>query len=308
VVNAECIIYTGIDIPCYGIKNGDSIKTILDIIFDKLNVDDCSCTFGTAIAQVILPITTTTTIAPTTTTTSSTTTSTTSSTTTTTTTAPPQPLCFSIVGESLYECSTENKSILPGVVINGKVSYSFEYDGSDYLIKWSIVNDRWELFNITNDPLEVISYLNSNSTYPIGPLDVTNVLNPSSLVWKRPVEVVENYVVTRTSCPQILCFEIESEGDTVNVQLLSYYDTLDNLPSSPISTKPYYLSPCSETPNIFTIMWNSFTNVYELYDGSDKIAYSNVQNIETVSYLNWIIYPEFATSIASVKSKIGFCL
>jgi hypothetical protein len=303
VVNAECIIYSGIDIPCYGIKNGDSVKTILDIIFDKLNVDNCSCTFGTAIAQVI-PTTTTTTVP--TTTTSSTTTS--STTTTSTTTQPPQPLCFSIVGESLYECSTENKSILPGIVINGKVSYSFEYDGDNFLIKWSIVNNRWELFNISSDPSEVISYLTSNSIYPIGPLDVTNVSNPSSFVWKKPVEAQENYVVTRTSCPEPLCFEIDDEGGVIFVSMTSYYDTLDSVPSLPVSTKPYYLSPCAEAPNIFTIMYNSFTNVYELYNGSDKIAYSNVQDIETISYLNWIIYPAFVGSIVSIKSKIGLCL
>jgi len=78
VVDPRCIIYNGPDLPCYGIKKGDSAADILEIIIDLFQ-----CT------------TTTTTIAPTTTTSTTTsTTSTTTSTTTTTTTIPC--LCYTI--------------------------------------------------------------------------------------------------------------------------------------------------------------------------------------------------------------------
>jgi hypothetical protein len=287
---SECIVYDGPDLTCYGINNGDTIKEILNVILEKLNAFDCSCTYGAAIIQNVT--TTTSTIPPT----------------TTTTTQQPPSLCFSIVGEGWYECVTENKSISPGAIINGKVSYSFNYQGDDFIIKWSITNNRWQLFNLSSNPTVVISYLESNSNYPIGPLDVNNISNPSSLVWKRPSEVQENYVITRNSCPQPLCFTIDTEAATDVVSFISYYDTLDNSPASPVSTKPYYLSPCSIPGFQYTVKWNAFTNVYELFYLTDKIAYANASNIETINYLNWNIFPAFAVDFSSISSKIGYCV
>lgn len=70
----NCVIYNGPDLPCYGIKTGDSAADIMDII----------------IARIQCTTTTTTTVNPvsTTTSTTSSTTTTTSSTTTTTTVCP----------------------------------------------------------------------------------------------------------------------------------------------------------------------------------------------------------------------------
>lgn len=78
VVDPRCIIYNGPDIPCYGIKTGDSAADILDIIITYFN-----CLTTTTTTEI--PITTTTS----TTTTSTSTTSTTTSTSTTTTTIEP---------------------------------------------------------------------------------------------------------------------------------------------------------------------------------------------------------------------------
>ena len=79
---SDCIIYNGPNIPCYGIKTGDSVTDIINIIISQLN----PCTTTTTTTST----TTTTTEAPTTTTTEAPTTTTTEApTTTTSTTAAP---------------------------------------------------------------------------------------------------------------------------------------------------------------------------------------------------------------------------
>jgi hypothetical protein len=101
-VDPRCIIYNGPDIPCYGIKDGDSAADILEIIID-LFACITTTTAAPTTSTTIAPTTTTSTAVPTTTstttsstttttvapTTTSTTSTTTSSTTTTTTTEPP---------------------------------------------------------------------------------------------------------------------------------------------------------------------------------------------------------------------------
>lgn len=93
VIVSDCVIYDGPNLDCYGIKNGDSVKSIFKIIFDKLNVTNCSCSFTSVIANWVpaIPPTTTTSTSTSTTTSTSTSTSTSSSTSTTssTTTVPP---------------------------------------------------------------------------------------------------------------------------------------------------------------------------------------------------------------------------
>jgi hypothetical protein len=87
---SDCIIYNGPDITCYGIKTGDSVTDILNIIISQLN----PCTTTTT--------STTTTSTTTTSTTSTTTTTTEAPTTTTTTTAVPciiNSYAFDISGE-----------------------------------------------------------------------------------------------------------------------------------------------------------------------------------------------------------------
>lgn len=80
-VDPACIIYSGDDVECYGIKKGDTIAQIFSLIFEKLDLLNCSCDYGSSVIQNITTTTSTTT--STSTTTTSTTTICTSTSTTT---------------------------------------------------------------------------------------------------------------------------------------------------------------------------------------------------------------------------------
>jgi hypothetical protein len=299
---SECIVYDGPDLSCYGVNNGDTLEKILNLVIEKINLDASSCSYGNA-AMIERITTTTTTAAPTTTTS---TTSTTSTSTTTTTTLPPVPLCFAMSGEAGFSCFNENKQMTPtSNIINGKVSYSIE--GEDLIVKWSIANNRWEL-HTTLAPIELVAYLQTTNNDPVGPL----LLNEENLVslnltWQYPEDYLNIRVTTRYTCPSPLCVTI-TNGDEINglYQVKSFFDTLDNYPGPSVITKPYYFS-CTEVSPSFTIIWNSFTNVYELFVNDIKIAYTNVSNIETLNYITWINFPMTDYSAAIIKSKAGNC-
>lgn len=286
---SDCIIYDGPTFSCYGINTGDPIRKILDIIIEKINLYASSCSYGnTSIIERIT--TTTTTIAPTTT--------------TSTTTSPPVALCFSTAGEAGFSCFNENKQLIPtSTIINGKVSYSVE--GTDLIIKWSIINNRWELYS-TLDLTDLIAYLETSENSPVGPLLAVND-NPLNLVWQYPPDYLNIIVITRFNCPLPLCVTITNSIDANGLyQLKSFYDTLDNYPSSSITTKPFYFS-CALTGPSILIKWNSFTDNYELYIDDIKVAYSNTSNIETINQLTWTTLPFTEYSDAVIKSKLGDC-
>lgn len=286
--DTSCIIYDGPDFNCYGLKNGDSLKDILNLILEKLNLSDCSCDFGPSISQLI--------------------TTTTSSTTSTTTLPPPPALCFNFVSEEVgqeltYSCSTVNKLINPGTIINGKYSYSFTYGAFDYIIKWSFVENRWELYNTSLNPDLFVAYLESTSSYPLGPLEPDSSILPS-LTWVSS-DSGPFLVVTRNNCPANICVEIETEQSTDTITFISFYNTLDTYPVGTTSTNPIYFSYCEVTqPPVYSIKFNSFTNVYELYEGLNKVAFASQTGFETTSYLNWVILPSYSSQYISIKSRI----
>lgn len=249
---SDCIIYDGPDNSCYGVKNGDSVKKVFEIIFNKLQGQDCDCNFGNA---VISPIT-----------------------------DDPNTLCINIMTDSSNICqNVVNQSITSGVVINGKVSYQFIYQGKDYIIKWSNTSNRWEIF-LGNNLSVPLAYLNSNTTYPIGPL-APNI----SWISNTALSTL-TYVSTRESCPQPICVSIYEE----NIQFNSYYDTVYN--------NIYKHAYVSCTGN-YTIKWNPFMLVYELFDGITKIATTTVGDLETTGYINWLPVGE----MSPIKSKKGIC-
>ena len=86
-LDLNCIIYCGEDIPCWGVKKGDSAADILYIVYTYVCPQSFTTTSTTSTTSTTTTssTTTTTTLEPTTTTTSSTTTTTVQPTTTTTT-------------------------------------------------------------------------------------------------------------------------------------------------------------------------------------------------------------------------------
>jgi hypothetical protein len=250
---SDCIIYDGDDNPCYGIKNGDSVKKVFEIIFNKLEGQDCDCNFGNAVISPVIPSS--------------------------------NSLCINIMTNSNNICdNVTNQSITSGIVINGKVSYQFIYNGLDYIIKWSNSLNRWEIFLGTNANVPV-AYLNSNTTYPIGPL-APNISWISNTAFNSLT-----YVNTRQSCPEQICVNIANETFEFN----SYYDTFYN--------NDYKHAYVSCTGN-YNIKWNPFLMSYELFTGSTKIATTSVNNLETSNYINWVILNE---NIPFIKSKKGIC-
>jgi hypothetical protein len=233
------------------------------------------------------------------------------STTTSTTTLNLGSLCFNLAGEGRYAtCLENNQTIFNSGITNGKTSYTFNYTGYNLLIKWSITNDRWEIFE-TSYLASPFAYLESSSNYPIGPLDSLDFANPSSLYWTtipsgvyNAFGVTEIYVVTRIECPQEVCLTIQKSTGTQDVTFKSYYDTLD-LVNPQSGTNPYYIS-CPSTEG-YSIKWNSFTNSYELYFGTSKIAFANAFNIETITTLNWVVFPAWTSEFLSIQSIVGPC-
>lgn len=181
IISTDCVIYTGPDVPCYGLVTGMSLTEVLNILF-QIAYPQCTTTTTTSTTTTTTanPSTTTTTTAlPTTSTTSTTststtststsstsTTSTTSSTTTTTTLNPSDCVCYSIQNPTLIEegavvipCGSTDplEVIVPAettifwCVVNGTVPY--EQAGSDLIITpcgtSCIVDDLCENCGIT---------------------------------------------------------------------------------------------------------------------------------------------------------------
>jgi hypothetical protein len=282
----DCVIYTGPNIECYGISNGDNITDVLVTIFNKLNIQNCTTTTTaapTTTTTTIPPTTTTTTIPTTTTTTTPPTTTTTTSipTTTTSTTAPvPIDLCFLI--NSVDACSAPTYlTIEPSItLINGKHYYEFTYEGVDYKISWSSATNRWELVAVSLGN-SLVAYLNTNTPFPIG--DLIN----SWFVFETSI------ITTRVSCPQPICLSID-EGLTIT--LYSSYNTADTV-QAPFINRPYY-KYCGDDE--YNVRWNAFTNRYELFIGSLLVAYL----VSTNPVGTWVtIYP----GLGIVTSVYGEC-
>lgn len=257
VYASDCIIYDGDDNLCYGIKNGDTIKKVFEIIFNKLQGVDCDCNFGNAVITFI--------------------------------TDAPNTLCINIMTNSNNICqNVVNQSITSGIIINGKQSYQFAYQGDNYIIKWSDTANRWEIYKETN-MIVYLAYLNSNAASPIGPLSANQI--GSSLSWIANTSLNNQaYITTRETCPQKICVSING----VNIQFNSYYDTVYN--------NIYKHAYVSCTGN-YTIKWNAFMLMYELFDGVTKIATTVVGDLETTGYINWLSVGE----ISPIKSKKGTC-
>jgi hypothetical protein len=275
----ECIIYDGEDNECYGVKNGDNIKDIIDNIITKLAGQNCDCEFGDAIINLV------------TTTTSS------------TTTISPYNVCITIYDE--LNCNFTNQEITSGSFINGKESYSFTYNATGYIIKWSIVENRWEIYLQSNLSL-YLAYLESDSQHPIGPLKGGLTTN-GELSWISDSSVDSILFTTRESCPEQLCGTFVDEGGFIELNFKSQYDTLGNVPSQPTILKHYYIGCVDQ--NVYEIKWNLFANRYELYSGSTLLAYTLQQDLEQLSEINWTFNPdEIGTPFYGFKTKVGACL
>lgn len=291
----ECIVYNGEDLDCYGIKKGDNVKDILNIIFEKLNVLDCSCDFGPVVTQVFYPDTTTTT---TTIFTSTTTTSTSTTTTSTTTLPPANSLCFKLSEEiSGLECPNviDPITINSGAGVDGKLSYTFEFEGVDYIIKWSSTEDRWELYDVTVPASpELVATLSQDTQYPLGSLKTSWVFEDG----------YEGLIITRTSCVSPICITItitEDPLDQIIFTLYPVYDILDNLPASSSVLKPVFIN-CNED---IKVQWNSFTDIYEIFVNDFKVGFTYSSN--GVSN-NWIILPNSVfDNLVGIETISGEC-
>jgi len=263
---SECIIYDGEDNECYGVKKGDTIKDIIDKIIAKITPDNCSCQYGSAIIDFI-------------------TTTTSTSTTTSTTTIPQNNLCFTLYQEN--NCNFTVQEIISGAFVNGKESYSFTYNSIDYTIRWSIVDERWELYLATYLAFP-LAYLESDSEHPIAPLK-GDILTQPELSWTM-YGVDSILVTTRECCPEELCVLYTTKDDSSQVTIKSQYDTIASLPSQPLVLKHSYIG-CIVTPReVFKIEWNIFTGKYELTaSNGDPVGYTLEENLETTDYINWII-------------------
>jgi len=193
---SECNIYEGEDNDCFGVKKGDKVKDIINNIIIKLAGNNCSCEYGTATINLI-------------------TTTTSSTSTTTTTTEPPYSLCITIYEEN--NCNFAPKEITAGSFINGKETYTFTYNSINYIIKWSIVDERWELF-LTSNFAFPIAYLEQDVLHPIAPLKGDLSTHPE-LSWKM-YGIDSILVTTRTCCPENLCalFTVEDGSFETTIQ------------------------------------------------------------------------------------------
>lgn len=280
---SECIIYDGEDNECYGVKKGDTIKDIIDKIIAKITPDNCSCQYGSAIIDFI-------------------TTTTSTSTTTSTTTIPQNNLCFTLYQEN--DCNFTVQEITSGAFVNGKESYYFTYNSFNYVIRWSIADERWELY-LANNFAFPLAYLAVDSEYPVGPLKA-DIFTQPELSWKM-YGVDSIFVTTRECCPEELCATFTSKDIEPNegqIIFKSQYDTLANLPSQSIILKHYYIGCLNQ--DIFEIKWNIFTNRYELYFNQMVVAYTLQFDLETNFDLNWnIIYDD--NLLLTFKTKAGTC-
>lgn len=276
----ECIIYDGEDNACHDIKKGDKVKDIINKIINKILPNNCSCEYGNASINLV----------------------TTTSSTTSTTTIPVNSLCFTLY--SNLNCNFEPITITSGPFINGKESYSFTINSTDYIIKWSIVEDRWELYSTAIT--DYLAYLESDSLSPIAPLMGNMTTNkPNSWISNGSIDSI--YFTTRKCCPQDLCGTVLIDGDTFNITFKSPYDTLASLPSQPVNLKHYYIGCVSTTdPEIYQIKWNIFTGRYEMYLNDTFIAHTLLLDLEIVNEINWI--PNPSLDYISIKTKIGSCL
>ena len=60
-ISTDCVLYTGPDVPCYGITNGMTVTEILLLILQHIN-PQCTTTSSTTTTTTIPPTTTTTTL------------------------------------------------------------------------------------------------------------------------------------------------------------------------------------------------------------------------------------------------------
>lgn len=275
----ECIIYDGEDNICHDIKKGDKVKDIINKIINKILPNNCSCEYGNATINLV----------------------TTTSSTTSTTTIPVNSLCFTLY--STLNCNFEPTTITSGPFINGKESYSFTINSTNYIIKWSIIEDRWELYStIITDYL---AYLESDSLSPIAPLMGNMTTNkPNSWISNGSIDSI--YFTTRKCCPQDLCGTVEIEGGSFDVTFKSPYDILASLPSQPINLKHYYKG-CFDQ-DIYEIKWNIFTNRYEMYYNGLFVAHTLQSYLDQTNEITWIIDPgSFGTPFYGLKTKTGAC-
>ncbi len=111
----------------------------------------------------------------------------------------------------------------------------------------------------------------------------------------RPAEIL-----TKTICVKIQTNSILNTMDFT----YSYYN-IDNVNSSySIAQNPTYIS----SNTFMSIEWNPIKNIYEMFDGSEKIAYTNKSNLQTSYTLNWTIIPSLICNIKSVKSIKNSCI
>jgi hypothetical protein len=288
----ECIIYNGEDLDCYGIKKGDNVKDILNIIFEKLNVLDCNCDFNSVITQVYYPDPTTTT--------STTSTTTLAPTTTTSTTTLPvaNSICFKYSeNTSGLECPDyiDFITINSGAIVDGKLSYSFEFEGVDYIIKWSSAEERWELYDVTVPASPVlVATLSQDTQYPLGSLKTSWVFEDG----------YEGLIITRASCISPICVTFtvtEDPLDQISSTVYPVYDILDNFPSSTSTLKPVFID-CNENVKI---EWNAFTNIYEIFVEGYKIGFTYISS--GISN-QWVILPNpVFDSLVSIETISGEC-
>jgi hypothetical protein len=281
----ECIIYNGEDLDCYGIKKGDNVKDILNTIFEKLNILDCSCDFGPVITQAFYSQTTTTT---------------TNSPTTSTTTIPlPNSICFKLSEEvSGLECPNviDPITINSGATIDGKFSYTFTFEGVNYTIKWSSVQNRWELYDLTVPANPVlVAHLSQNTPYPLGSLKTSWVFEDG----------YEGLLITRVSCVSPICITITLTEDPLDDEIIftlyPVYDILDNIPASSSILKPVFIN-CNED---IKVQWNAFTNIYEIFVNGSKVGFTYSSNGVSDE---WIILPNsIFTELFGIETVLGEC-
>jgi hypothetical protein len=274
VVNLECIVYTGEDNDCYGIKNGDSVASILQLIFEKVSGINCSCDFGSAIFVDISTTTTTTTIP-----------------TTSTTTVLDQSLCFVLgsVIEQMPEEGFETITITPApTLINNRIYYQFNFGSNTYRIFWD--GSKWVLI-LTSNPFTNLAVLNSNIPVPIGDLYTS---------WEILVEAF-SFVTTRTTCTSPIYVNTkQSSNPDIDFnkcyKFYSYWNT-----TSSLGNKPEYIAIPDVLPT-GKVRWNSFTNVYEFFEAypTNKIAFTTSANAINS---NWVIYPTWSTQYFKVASS-----
>jgi hypothetical protein len=216
-----------------------------------------------------------------------------------------------VPSESQFPCPIINKTIFPGQQVNGKYTYTFEYDCGPamsetcspvginiYKIQWSVINNRWELF-LESTPTNILAYLTNPASSPIGELR-------NSWVWNDATTEIPIIVVTRPGgCLRNLCLKVDTEASgAIYTSLKTVYNTLDNTPG-PSFTKPYYINDCDESGiSPYKIRWNSISNIYELflYDGGSntyiKYAETTVSDLQTNYNLIWDVLPAYEALIS----------